>query len=178
MATKPNGRKSPSDAGFSQFGGKTSFDIVSPFLELAPVDLVGMAAALSLDVFDTDTFHQDEAGRIQRIFDGDEILYVIEINKRHSDNRKRFTLAHEISHYLLHRDQIGDGITDDALYRSKLGDAIETEANRLAAQLLMPRVLVRTFFKSGIQSLSELCRMFQVSEAAMRIRLKQLGLDA
>src|ERR1700722_18204196 len=148
VATKPSDRNGPSGADFSQFGGKTSFDIVNPFLESAPVDLHGMATALGLDVFDVDTFHNDEAGRIKRIFDGDRILYVIEINNRHSENRMRFTLAHEISHYLLHRDQIGDGVTDDALYRSTLGAFIETEANRLAAQLLMPRMLVRIFFKS------------------------------
>jgi Zn-dependent peptidase ImmA (M78 family) len=180
MATRPNGNDmhGSSDPDFSQFGGKTSFDIINPFLEGAPVNLDGMAAALGLKVFDADTFHNDEAGRISRVFDNDQILYVIEINSRHSENRKRFTLAHEISHYLLHRDRIGNGITDDALYRSKLGEYIETEANRLAAQLLMPRVLVRSLFKSGIQSLVELCNKFQVSEAAMRIRLKQLRLDA
>ena len=124
-----------------------------------------MATALGASVFEVDTFHQDEAGRIKRIFDEDQILYVIEINNRHSENRRRFTLAHEISHYLLHRNEIGDGITDDALYRSKLGDHIETEANRLAAQLLMPRLLVRTLFRSGMRSLSELCKMFKVSES-------------
>jgi Zn-dependent peptidase ImmA (M78 family) len=179
MVTESNYRNgTPRRPDFSQFGGKTSFDIVSPFLESAPVDLDGMAKALGLEVFGVDTFQQDEAGRISRKFDDDQILYVIEINNRHSENRKRFTLAHEISHFLLHRDQIGDGITDSALYRSKLGDYIETEANRLAAQLLMPRLLVRTFFKSGIQSLSQLCGMFRVSDDAMRIRLKQLRLDA
>jgi Zn-dependent peptidase ImmA (M78 family) len=178
MAIEPGDRnRQAGRSDFTQFGGKTSFDIVSPYLESAPVDLDSMAQALGLRVFDVDTFHQDEAGRISRIFDDDQILYVVEINSRHSENRKRFTLAHEISHYLLHRDKIGDGITDTALYRSKLGDYIETEANRLAAELLMPRLLVRTFFKSGIQSLSELCKMFKVSEEAMRIRLSQLRLN-
>jgi len=179
METEPNDRdelRVRQDA--SQYGGKTSFDKIGPFLESAPVNLCGMADALGLRVFEVDTFQKDEAGRIKRIFDDDEILYVIEINDRHSENRKRFTLAHEISHYLLHRDQIGDGITDDALYRSTLSDHIETEANRLAAQLLMPRLLVRTVFKSGVRALADLCKLFKVSDAAMRIRLTQLRLNA
>ena len=178
MATEPNRANGPSGTDFSQFGGETSFDIVSPFLESAPVNLDGVAEALGLLIFEVDTFQHDESGRIKRIFDSDKILYVIEINNHHSENRRRFTLAHEISHYLLHRDKIGDGVTDDTLYRSRLGDIIETEANRLAAQLLMPRMLVRTLFRSGMRSLSDLCKMFKVSEAAMRIRLKQLRLDA
>jgi Zn-dependent peptidase ImmA (M78 family) len=160
------------------FNGKTSFDVVRPFLESAPVHLDGIANALGLVVVDVDTFERDESGRISRIYEDNRIDYVIEINSHHSKNRRRFTLAHEISHYLLHRDEIGDGITDDMAYRSRLGDHIETEANRLAAELLMPRMLVRTFFRSGIQSLDQLCQMFKVSEAAMRIRLKQLRLDA
>ena len=104
--------------------------------------------------------------------------YSIEVNGAHSHARQRFTLAHEIAHYLLHRDQIGDGITDDALYRSGLGDYIETEANRLAAELTMPAKLVRTYWRAGIRNLAQLCKNFEVSEAALRIRLKQLRLDA
>jgi IrrE N-terminal-like domain len=177
MATEPTSGDGPART-VPQFRAKTSFDVVKPFLESAPVDLDGMAVALSLLVFDVGTFHHDESGRIRRIFEGDRIDYVIEINSQHSENRRRFTLAHEISHYLLHRDQIGDGVTDDMLYRSRLGDHIETEANRLAAELLMPRMLVKTLFRSGIRSLTQLCEMFKVSDAAMRIRLKQLRLDA
>jgi len=177
MATEPTNGDGPAGSVL-HFNTKTSFDVVRPFLGSAPVDLDGMAVALGLLVFDVDTFQHDESGRIRRIFEGDRIDYVIEINSHHSENRRRFTLAHEISHYLLHRDKIGDGLTDDMLYRSRLGDFIETEANRLAAELLMPRMLVKTLFRSGIQSLSQLCEMFKVSEAAMRIRLKQLHLDA
>ena len=78
----------------------------------------------------------------------------------------------------MHRVQIGDGITDDALYRSGLADYIETEANKMAAELIMPTQLVRTFWRAGIRSLAQLCTAFEVSEAALRIRLKQPRLDA
>jgi len=85
-------------------------------------------------------------------------------------------VAHEIAHYLLHRDQIGQGITDDALYRSSLSDSREAEANRLAADILMPRGAIATAVaKIGAVERDELVAKmadeFGVSEIAMRIRL-------
>ena len=97
---EPNGNSGSAAQDSSQLGGKTSFDIMNSFLEGAPANLDGMATALGLRVFDVDTFHYDEAGRIGRVFDSDQISYVIDINNRHSENRKRFALAHEISHYM------------------------------------------------------------------------------
>jgi hypothetical protein len=37
-----------------------------------------------------------------------------------------------------HRDLIGDGLIDDGMYRSKLGGDYERQANRFAAEILMP----------------------------------------
>lgn len=105
--------------------------------------------------------------------------FVISINRHDSPRRQRFTVAHEIAHYLLHRDQIGDGITDDALYRSSLSDSREAEANRLAAEILMPRRLVDQELAklAGVEALelvSKMAEKFGVSEVAMKIRL---GMD-
>lgn len=154
----------------------TSFDIIRGFLDSAPVDLLKMASALGLRVDLHAHFPNNESGRIKRIGAGHD-LYEIEINGKHSDYRKRFTLAHEISHYILHREQIGDGITDDALYRSGLSHHIETEANKFAAELIMPAQLVRTLYRAGVRSLNQLGETLGVSEEALRIRLKQLRLD-
>jgi Zn-dependent peptidase ImmA (M78 family) len=85
-------------------------------------------------------------------------------------------LAHEIAHYLLHRNLIGDGIEDTALYRSRLSDTVEVEANRQAASMLMPAPLVRRVYNAGLRWLQGLSSAFQVSEEAMRIRLQQLRL--
>lgn len=87
------------------------------------------------------------------------------------------TLAHEISHYLLHREFIGDAIEDNALYRSALGDRIEIEANQQAARMLMPAALVRGVYNAGLRSLIGLAFAFQVSGEAMKIRLERLGLE-
>jgi Zn-dependent peptidase ImmA (M78 family) len=115
------------------------------------------------------------SGRIIRRLGGAAGFH-IEINGAHPLARQRFTLAHEISHYLLHRELIGDGIEDTALYRSRLSDDREIEANRLAAQILMPAQLVRDVYRAGLKFVAGLSAAFQVSDAAMRIRLKQLRL--
>ncbi|HDR2793026.1 MULTISPECIES: ImmA/IrrE family metallo-endopeptidase [Enterobacter] len=102
--------------------------------------------------------------------------YIIRVNRHDVKERQRFTLAHEIAHFLLHKDRIGDGITDDVLYRSKLSDFMEIQANRLAADILMPWDLIQP-------KLSEYARMkieerfekiasdAQVSPTAIKIRL-------
>jgi hypothetical protein len=56
-----------------------------------------------------------------------------------SEGRRRFTLAHEFAHYLMHRHLNPDGIycSDDEVLRGE-GEAIEREADTFAASLLMP----------------------------------------
>jgi Zn-dependent peptidase ImmA (M78 family) len=61
---------------------------------------------------------------------------------------------------------------DDALYRSNLSTREEAEANRLAADILMPRHLIARYIKTyGFADPGFLASTFKVSEAAMRIRL-------
>lgn len=102
--------------------------------------------------------------------------FVIKINRHDPARRQRFTAAHELAHYLLHRDHIGSGIEDDILYRSSLSDRREAEANRLAADILMPEELVKDMIETArtlkIDNVVEyLADRFEVSEAAMKIRL-------
>lgn len=102
--------------------------------------------------------------------------FAIRINRHDPDPRQRFTVAHEIGHYLIHRDQIGQGIVDDVLYRSTLSDRREAEANRLAADILMPDHLVAEWLDRARALNVEdiplyLADRFRVSEAAMKIRL-------
>ena len=102
--------------------------------------------------------------------------FAIRINRHDAENRQRFTAAHEVAHYLLHREQIGNGIVDDVLYRSNLSDYREAEANRLAADLLMPDHLVADWLDRaralGVVDIPlYLAERFEVSESAMKIRL-------
>ena len=105
--------------------------------------------------------------------------FLIRVNRHDPSKRQRFTVAHELAHFLLHRDQIANGITDDVLYRSSLSDRREAQANRLAADILMPDEMVSEAIEDarlkGVGDLLlYLAEQFDVSEGAMRIRLEQL----
>jgi len=112
---------------------------------------------------------------------------VIGVNKYHHHRRRRFTIAHELGHFLLH----GNGpkvFVDTIFYR----DADSTEglyeeeiaANAFAAELLMPERILRQYLdRQGIDVLDEvavkrLALKFDVSEQALTIRLINLGLIA
>jgi len=88
--------------------------------------------------------------------------------------RKRFTVAHEIAHFILHKDKIGDALSDDAMYRSGLPTRDEVSANRLAADILMPAHLIVDLKMKGYSDAEKLASALKVSEAAMRIRLSCL----
>lgn len=149
-------------------------EILDPFLGDAPVRLSALASALGLRVISA-PLPSGISGEI-RPDPETRAGFSIRVNKNDPARRQRFTVAHEIGHYLLHRDEIGDGITDDVLYRSSLSDSREAQANRLAADLLMPDQLI-AFWKDKAASLGEenvvsfLADKFNVSTAAMKIRL-------
>ena len=103
--------------------------------------------------------------------------FKISINSGDSARRQRFTTAHEIAHFILHRDLIGEGITDNAMYRSSLSDEYERQADRFAAQILLPADAVRAAYKHT-KALAKLSELFDVSGDAIRIRLHELRLGA
>lgn len=90
--------------------------------------------------------------------------------------RDRFTLAHELGHYVLHylwnKETIGQPLM--ALRRGS--DRIEWEANWFAAALLMPEASFRATFADCDGDLVRIARTYDVSPAAAEVRAKGLGL--
>ena len=108
---------------------------------------------------------------------GNEVI--IRVNRHDVKERQRFTLAHEIAHFLLHEDRIGDGIIDDILYRSNLSDVMEAQANRLAADIVMPLVLIKKSLEemNGLkieQKIEKLAKQAELSTTAIKIRLERI----
>jgi Zn-dependent peptidase ImmA (M78 family) len=106
--------------------------------------------------------------------------YVIRVNRNEARERQRFTIGHELAHFLLHRDIIDsspEGITDTVLYRSGASERVEFEANRLGAEIVMPMRLVERELKNTFAgvvteaTIEALASRFEVSKAAMEIRL-------
>ena len=114
-------------------------------------------------------------------------LAVIGVRWSDHPNRQRFTIAHEIAHYVLHK---GDTYVDNGNYFVNFRDAEsgtgtkleERQANRFAAALLMPESWVRAAFRrapvdlTDDESLRTLAEEFEVSPQAMTFRLTNLGL--
>lgn len=137
-----------------------------------PVQTIPIADDLGLRVWHVPNWPNDLSGKIVRSQEhGGTSGYAIYVNGSHHKNRRRFTTAHEIAHFVLHQDFIGDGIVDDGLYRSILSNSMEAEANRLAADILMPRFLLDGYVSQAGMSVAKLAQIFEVSEAAMSIRV-------
>lgn len=111
---------------------------------------------------------------------------VIGVNGRDAPTRQRFTIAHELGHFLLHSDR--DLFVDKQFIvhrrdgNSSTGqDPLEVEANQFAAELLMPADKVRDLFNrhpfdfDDETALRKLASTFGVSPMAMAVRLSSLG---
>lgn len=114
---------------------------------------------------------------------------IICVHKKDSPERQRFTIGHEVGHFVLrHQFDAGEHVhVDRGNYISQRGprasegiDPKEIEANQFAASLLMPERMIqkelqklpRPLMDQHVQQLAE---KFEVSEQAMTIRLASLG---
>ena len=93
------------------------------------------------------------------------------------NTRQRFTIAHELGHFILH-----DDYPEETFYRDQYAHllthskhSIEQEANWFAASLLMPAEATNLYWRD-IRDISDFATMFRVSISAATYRLKNLGL--
>jgi len=129
-----------------------------------------MATDLGLKIWQFSDMSEGMSGKLYRDSTSPK-GWSIGVNANTSSTRKRFTIAHEIAHFLLHKDFLGEGVLDDTFYRSEhLSGAQETEANKFAADILMPYHLLQTTGRN-VENLDELAKKFGVSTQAMSIRL-------
>lgn len=146
--------------------------VIARYQKSAPVDVNALAKSLGITVYIDENMPTEESGKILRDEEhGGHSGYSIIVNANEPQVRQRFTVAHEIAHYLLHRNLIGDGLTDDALYRSGLSTLEEVHANRLAAEILMPYVLIEAAIKKGHKTVNALAGALFVSPQAISVRL-------
>lgn len=143
-----------------------------------PVDPVIIANHLGIRVSNAVFSDTSLSGMIARRGDKKSLL----VNVNDTIERKRFTIAHELGHCILHLDDEGEFVDSTSdLFRSTengLRDEDyyqEVEANRFAAALLMDADLVRKAW-STCADIDKMARMFRVSESAMINRLKSMGL--
>jgi hypothetical protein len=149
--------------------------ILERFQHTAPVDVTALAEALGLAVWEDDDLSEGVSGKLfQDKEAGGPEGYSISVRASDPYVRRRFTVAHEIGHFVLHRNRIGSSLTDDGFYRSNLSSWEEVEANQFAARALMPRELLKQHIQAYGIAPALLSTIFKVSESAMRIRIESL----
>lgn len=94
---------------------------------------------------------------------------VIVLNKYFSNDRKRFTIAHELGHLLMHS-------VDNPAIPFGRKDNLENEANEFASEFLMPKEDIKnSLYDLKLSHLSELKRYWLTSMASIVRRSKDLG---
>lgn len=157
-------------------------------IKSAPVDVEKIVKALKISI-SLESVNDELSGFLYR--DKKANRAVIGANKAHHENRQRFTIAHELGHFLLHE---GETIHLDSGPRNsftinlrntesaKGEDDDEREANLFAAELLMPA----DFLAKDLEGqdldifeentfLPELASKYKVSVQALTFRLANLG---
>lgn len=148
---------------------REQMDIIEKHTRQAPVTIIALARELGLRVYTSTSLKNEISGLIKKDKEkGGENGYAIFVNARHSEGRRRFTIAHEIAHFILHKSYIGDGIVEDALLRAEgFTNSLERQANAMAADILMPRALIEKARAEGMIQISTLAEKFNVSKDAM-----------
>ena len=153
-------------------------------LSVLPVDVEKIALGIGLKVVDF-PFQEEISGVLVIDENGATIGY----NPNESNVRKRFSIAHELGHYILHANKsTSEMFLDKLLFRKNIStysskeEEIEREANYFAANLLMPAKLVinevnkLSSTKDDEENIKILSKKFDVSVSAMTFRLVNLGI--
>lgn len=149
----------------------------------APVPVEAIARALGVDVRYAPTT-DEVSGALVRSGGG----AIIAVNSAQHENRQRFTIAHEIGHFVLHKRRARRHFDED--FRIDFRNSVSSEAtqrdeiaaNRFAAALLMPEeFLRRDILKPNFDldrvdgAIQSLAVRYKVSRRAMELRLVNLG---
>lgn len=134
------------------------FDVVDP-----PVPVASIASWLGVQVVEEVGVSFSGELRVS----ADRAL--VAVNADEPQARRRFTIAHELGHLFLHP---GEQHHRDEKFANF--NAAELKANQFAAALLMPEWMVWRAIGRH-RGIKDLARLFEVSEVAMKYRLKTLG---
>lgn len=122
-----------------------------------------------------DRLNFNQSGYLKFIND----VWIIGINRNHYPNRQRFTIAHELGHLFLHVQNyiIEDEIIDYTRHGDKEITSIERNADKFAAELLMPERDIDKKFsaENPIRNVIDFADYYGVSEQAMEIKLYNIG---
>lgn len=143
------------------------------------VDVIKLAKLLDIDVFLGTNDNEDFHAKIEK--DHETNRYNIVVNPTQPFERQRFSIAHELAHFVLHKsklDELGRLNRDDSLNKMQ-----EDKADELAAEILMPTQLLEKYLKElGLDKKQEVKKniienvasYFKVSKTVAAIKLREL----
>lgn len=161
----------------------TQFNVTAPSIAVKQI-----VKDLGLNLISYDFGEKNEISGILVIENG---IGTIGYNPQNSKQRQRFTIAHELGHFLLHGHSKSEVFVDTDFivkYRSEKNYSPhevrqEQEANAFAAELLMPKkLLLAELKKDSYRQISEqeviknLAKVFEVSILAMSYRVANTSL--
>jgi len=149
------------------------------------IDVIKLADNYGIDVFpDSKHTNTDDEFHACIVYDKETDKYKIFVNPDQPLERQRFSIAHELAHFILHNSKLKEkGI----LNRNPLdipNRKEDSQADSLAAEILMPEKFVNEFMqekeisKANVvkQSIvSKISDYFRVSRTVAAIRLRKLN---
>lgn len=153
-----------------------------------PVDIEAIARQLGIDIVERAGLRLPGRDGLSGLLLQRKGHTICVVNRDHHINRRRFTIAHEIGHYLLHPRQESFIDPDFSLaardnMSSEGVDPQEIEANAFAAELLMPGEWLLNEVRRPHEldvfedaTIKHLAQRYGVSVQAMTLRLTNLGL--
>jgi Zn-dependent peptidase ImmA (M78 family) len=131
-----------------------------------PVPVEKIAQKFNLEIVEF-PFHSEISGLLKKE------RGVIGVNKGQHPYRRRFTIAHELGHFLLGHDMGKEEIIDSSFDRPL---PQEREANIFASVLLMPSEWAKSSAKKTGIDIEKLSKEYEVSKQAVAVRLLELNL--
>ena len=144
------------------------------------VDVVALANMLGIKVYTAKGM--DYPSII--LFDKDKNEYKIFVNADENSNRQRFSVSHEIAHFILHKDKIQTYGCVGRKNCMSLTSSEEKEADTFGAEILMPHKCMIDFLNKinvkkddviDIDLVKKVAQEFEVSLIAACMRLRELG---
>jgi hypothetical protein len=135
----------------------------------APISLRAVVSYLNLSLVERRREPFGSEAALVALGDG----HAIELRGSSGERRLRFTIAHEIGHFVLHPER---AISERGGATNRATARLEHEADQFAAELLMPEHLVRQAVLDDGADARRLADRFDVSAQAMSLRLRRLGI--
>jgi hypothetical protein len=150
-----------------------------------PLDIRQLVTSMGINIKTCNGLFRDYVGLLEQVGLG----WVIYLNESgYSEQSKRYTLAHELGHVLLHRDTVGLDFCPDEMFHGytyfKWADygsryvirehrLKQHQADMFAMRLLMPEHIIEEKVKSGGCTIGSLADEFKLSTTVVKCRMQE-----